>query len=86
MISPILFYLSPITNYLIRKEEYSADLFSLLMTRDLDPAVNSLKRLIRDNLSNLNPHPIYRIFNYSHPAPEERIQFLLQKAKENNIS
>jgi STE24 endopeptidase len=85
LISPILFFLSPISNYLIRKQEYEADLFSLLMTKDLNSAVNSLKRLIRDNLSNLNPHPLYRIFYYTHPAPEERIQFLIKKANENNI-
>jgi STE24 endopeptidase len=86
LISPILFFLSPITNYLIRKQEYEADLFSLLMTKDLNSAVISLKRLIRDNLSNLNPHPLYRVFYYTHPAPEERIQHLVDQARLNKIS
>jgi STE24 endopeptidase len=85
LISPVLFYLSSITNFIIRKQEYDADLFSLLTTKDLNPAIKSLKRLISDNLSNLNPHPLYRIFYYTHPAPEERIQFLIKKAGENKI-
>jgi len=86
MISPILFFLSPLTNFLIRKQEYSADLFSLRMTKDLSPALSSLKRLISDNLSNLNPHPLYRLFYYTHPAPEERIQHLVDQAKLDKIS
>ena len=86
MISPILFFLSPLTNFLIRKQEYAADLFSLLMTKDLPSAQTSLKRLISDNLSNLNPHPIYRLFYYTHPAPEERIQHLVDQARLNKIS
>ncbi len=36
----------------------------------------ALKRLARDNLSNLHPHPWYVIFYYSHPPLTERIEYL----------
>lgn len=86
LISPIIFFLSPLTNFLIRKQEYEADKFSLLMTGDLSSSLDSLKRLIRDNLSNLNPHPIFRLFYYTHPAPAERIEHLLKLADQYKIN
>ncbi|MCK7510738.1 MAG: hypothetical protein MZV70_46180 [Desulfobacterales bacterium] len=41
--------------------------------------INALKRLAKDNLSNLHPHPLYVWFYYSHPPLIERIEYL-QKA------
>jgi STE24 endopeptidase len=38
--------------------------------------VSALKRLAKDNLSNLHPHPWYVRFYYSHPPLTERIEYL----------
>jgi STE24 endopeptidase len=42
------------------------------------PMINALKRLAKDNLSNLHPHPMYVWFYYSHPPLLERIEYLLK--------
>ena len=38
--------------------------------------ISALKRLSADNLSNLNPHPLYVWFHYSHPPVVERVAAL----------
>jgi STE24 endopeptidase len=40
------------------------------------PMVNALKGLATHNLANLNPHPFYVWFNYSHPPLAERVREL----------
>ena len=42
------------------------------------PLINGLKRLIKENLSNINPLPLYANWYYSHPGPEERILALMK--------
>jgi len=39
--------------------------------------VEALKRLAKENLANLHPHPFYAWFYYSHPPLTERIATLL---------
>ena len=39
--------------------------------------INALKRLAKNNLANLHPHPFYAWFYYSHPPLTERIARLL---------
>jgi STE24 endopeptidase len=38
--------------------------------------ISALKRLAKDNLANLHPHPLYAWFYYSHPPLLERIESL----------
>jgi STE24 endopeptidase len=80
LVSPILFFVQPVMNYFIRMQEFAADSFSARLIKSPVPGMQSLKRIISDNLSNLHPHPLYRIWNYTHPAPEERIQALKKMA------
>jgi len=40
---------------------------------------SALKRLAKDNLSNLFPHPLYVAFHYSHPPLLERISRLMPR-------
>lgn len=80
-VTPILFFMEPILSLSTRKQEFSADSFSAKLIGNTEPGINSLKRLIRDNLSNLHPHPVYKTWFYSHPAPEERIQALLNLSR-----
>lgn len=77
-ITSIMFFVSPIFNYLSRKFEYEADNYSAQLVGTAKPLISSLKRLVKENLSNPNPLPLYKTWYYSHPAPEERINNLLK--------
>jgi STE24 endopeptidase len=59
-----------------RKFEREADNYCLRILKTADPLINALKKMARDNLSNLRPHPLYVWFNYSHPPLLERIKRL----------
>lgn len=83
-ISFILYFFEPVMNYFSRKMEYEADSYSTQLVESPIPLMNALKRLIKGNLSNLNPLPLYKIWYYSHPAPEERINHLISKISKNS--
>lgn len=62
-------------NAISRKNEYQADAFA----RDNGLAIplsNALKKLSVSSLSNLNPHPAYVFFHYSHPTLLQRLENL----------
>ena len=48
------------------------------MTDKPENLVSALKKIYKSNMSNLNPHPLYAFFNYSHPTLDERIRELLK--------
>jgi STE24 endopeptidase len=79
------FFLSPVAAAVMRKYEREADAMAFQLTGDPQPMVNALKRLAKDNLSNLHPHPFYVWFYYSHPPLVERIEYLRTIAKEGRI-
>ncbi|TXN35159.1 M48 family metallopeptidase [Flagellimonas hymeniacidonis] len=62
-------------NYLSRKFEFQADDYAK-KTFAAMPLVSSLKKLSKNNLSNLTPHPAYVFVHYSHPPLVERIRNL----------
>lgn len=62
-------------NFLSRKFEFQADDYAK-HTFAADPLVTSLKKLSKNNLSNLTPHPAYVFVHYSHPPLVERIRNL----------
>ncbi|MBE0584600.1 MAG: M48 family metallopeptidase [Desulfofustis sp.] len=66
------------TNYLSRRHEFSADRFAAETTGKAAPLVRALKRLSRENLSNLTPHPMAVAISYSHPPVLQRIEALQQ--------
>jgi STE24 endopeptidase len=66
------FVLTPILNLWSRKNEYEADRFSVDATGDRTSMKNSLLKLTKENLSNLDPHPLYSFYHYSHPTTVER--------------
>ncbi|MEM9686275.1 MAG: M48 family peptidase, partial [Bacteroidota bacterium] len=45
-------------------------------TFDAQPLMTSLKKLSKNNLSNLTPHPAYVFVHYSHPTLLQRIKNL----------
>ncbi|MEN3042848.1 MAG: M48 family metallopeptidase [Fervidobacterium sp.] len=77
----IVFFLTPLMNYMNRKLEYEADKYSAELIGSSKPLMNALKRLIKENLTSLSPLPLYKTWYYSHPAPEERINKLSKLEK-----
>jgi len=71
--SPISALISLLTNILSRKFEYQADKFAS-QNYSANSLKNALINLSRNNLSNLNPHPAYVWYYYSHPPLLERIK------------
>jgi STE24 endopeptidase len=76
LIGSILSFARVILNSLSRKREYKADLYAVRYVKDPDIVIEALKKLHKSNLSNLNPHPFYVKFNYSHPTLMQRIEHL----------
>jgi len=70
------YFLLPLYMALSRRYERQADAFAAVMLQDPTPLARALKRMAADNLSNLSPHPLYVIFNYSHPPLLERVREL----------
>lgn len=66
------YWLSPIFNAMSRKHEYEADAFAKEVVGGGKPLSDALRNLSQKNLSNLNPHPAYSAFHYSHPTLVER--------------
>ncbi len=63
-------------NVMSRKHEFEADAYAAHVTEDPGAMISALKKLSKDNLSNLTPHPAYVFLNYSHPPVIERIEAL----------
>lgn len=73
--SPISILTGLAMNHLSRKFEFQADDYAK-DTFDSNPLISSLKKLSKNNLSNLTPHPAYVFVHYSHPPLIERIRNL----------
>ncbi len=73
---PVNFFLSPIGMAISRRFEREADYYSIGILKSAKPLLKALKKMAKENLSNLRPHPLYVVFNYSHPPLLERIEYL----------
>jgi STE24 endopeptidase len=71
--APIDMIVSVFMQILSRKYEFEADEFASTTFKE-EPMIEALKKLSKDNLSNLTPHPFYVFLNYSHPPVLERIK------------
>lgn len=74
LFTPVSTALGLINNTFSRRNEYQADQYSI----DTYPGArehmySALKKLARESLSNLNPHPLYVRVHYSHPPILERL-------------
>ena len=73
--SPISEITGLFMNTFSRKFEYQADDYAK-ETFSPAPLISSLKKLSKNSLSNLTPHPAYVFMHYSHPTLLQRVQNL----------
>ena len=73
--SPISEITGLLMNYFSRKFEYQADNYAK-NTFEAQPLISGLKKLSKNSLSNLTPHPSYVIAHYSHPTLLQRFKNL----------
>lgn len=73
--SPISEVTGLVMNYISRAFEYQADNYAK-DTYKPEPLISGLKKLNKNSLSNLTPHPAYVFMHYSHPTLLQRIKNL----------
>jgi STE24 endopeptidase len=76
LFEPISKLLSVVMMILSRKNEFEADAYAAEVTGRPEDLISGLKKLTKDNLSNLTPHPFYVFLNYSHPPMLKRLAAL----------
>ena len=68
----VTFWLTPLSSFWSRQFEYQADAYATNAINANQPMISALRKLNRENLSNLSPHPLYSGFHYDHPTLLER--------------
>ena len=71
--APISLLLGIFFTYISRRNEFSADQYSVETAKMPESMISSLKKLSKENLSNLPPHWLNVFLNYTHPPVLERI-------------
>ncbi len=71
--APISLLTGLLMNLFSRKNEYEADAYAK-ETYGAAALISGLKKLSVNHLSNLQPHPAYVFFNYSHPTLLQRMR------------
>jgi STE24 endopeptidase len=88
--TPIEFVVSILVNWLDRHQEYEADKFAAETTGQPEAMAEALRKIAVENLTQLTPHPLDVVLNYSHPPLKDRIAHLQRlscgglKRKENS--
>lgn len=75
LFAPISLVTGLLMNVFSRKNEYEADNYAK-DTYAAIPLITSLRKMSVNHLSNLQPHPAYVFFNYSHPTLLQRMRNL----------
>ncbi len=75
LFTPISMITGILMNMFSRKNEFEADNYAK-ENYSAQPLIDSLKKLSVNHLSNLQPHPSYVFFHYSHPPLLERLRNL----------
>ena len=68
----ISFWISPFIHIWSRRFEYESDAFARATMNEPQSLIQALRKLNKENLSNLTPHRLYSRFYYSHPTLLER--------------
>lgn len=72
-ISSISWIVTPVSNWISRKMEYSADRYAASVIKKRESFENAILKLTSENLSDVAPHPAYEFVNYTHPSIYNRI-------------
>lgn len=75
LLGPLNVILGLVNNSLSRRNEFDADQFAVKTYKSGDIAA-ALRKISKDALANLTPHPLYVAFNYTHPPLAQRLQAL----------
>jgi STE24 endopeptidase len=76
LVQPLAIILGVVLNYLSRRHEFEADRFAGESTGEPAALIFALKKLSKDSLSNLTPHPLLVGLHFTHPPVLERIREL----------
>ena len=76
LVRPVAILFGVIGNFWSRRHEFEADQFAAEALRDASSLILALKKLSRDNLSNLSPHPLLVALHFTHPPVLARINAL----------
>jgi STE24 endopeptidase len=76
VLKPPVFFFTPLGAAISRKYERDADRYVLGLVGSTRYLAQALKRLAKENLANLHPHPTYVAFYYSHPPLAQRVERL----------
>ena len=80
LFEPVQTILGILSGLWSRKHEYEADAYAAAATGGPADMTAALKRLARDTLSNLTPHPLTVFLHYSHPPMIQRLAALRRLA------
>lgn len=78
---PLNRLLNVASNAWSRRWEFEADAFAAETTGRPEAMATALKKLSKDNLSNLTPHPFHVFLNHTHPPVAKRIERLVGKGE-----
>jgi STE24 endopeptidase len=73
LMRPFAVLFGVLMNYWSRRDEFEADRFAAESLGDPNPLIQALKRLSKDSLSNLTPHPLLVGLHFTHPPVLARI-------------
>ena len=76
LFSPVSRVLGVLLNAWSRKHEFEADAYAAEAQKSSEHLISALKKLSADNLSNLTPHQLRVVLDYSHPPVLVRINAL----------
>lgn len=76
LFQPVQFLLGIVLAKWSRKHEFEADAYATSAVGGPQDMITALRKLARDNLSNLTPHPLSVFLHYSHPPLRERLAAL----------
>ena len=80
LFSPISKIVAIFMNLFSRKNEFEADAYATTTFNGTD-LISALKKLAKNNLSNLHPHPLFAFYHYSHPPLKQRFDSIKKYSK-----
>jgi STE24 endopeptidase len=81
--SLVFFPLEPLGAWFSRRHEWQADRYAVSLGGSPEALASALRKLSRENLANLHPHPLFAAFYYSHPPVVQRVGRLVRSGSEN---